>query len=91
MSRRKKPSDEDCEKIAKLIEKGHQIKDLATKYGIDRSTIYNRCKYLYKSQKIPIEIKNRSFIKISSKNSHSRIPIYMMIFGFSFDAMEKIR
>jgi transposase-like protein len=35
----KKLTKEDCEKIAKLIEEGHQIKDLARKYGVDRSTI----------------------------------------------------
>jgi transposase len=55
----KKLTKEDCEKIAKLIEEGHQIKDLAKKYGVDRSTIYNRCKYLYKSRKIPVETKNK--------------------------------
>jgi len=55
----KKLTQEDCEKIAKLIEEGHQIKDLAKKFGVDRSTIYNRCKYLYQSKKIPIETKNK--------------------------------
>ena len=55
----KKLSKEDCEKITKLINEGHQIKDLAKKYGVDRSTIYNRCKYLYKSRKIPLETKNK--------------------------------
>jgi transposase len=54
-----KLTKEDCEKIAKLINEGHQIKDLAKRYGVDRSTIYNRCKYLYKSKKIPIETKNK--------------------------------
>lgn len=55
----KKLTKEDCEKIAKLIEEGHQIKDLAKKYGVDRSTVYNRCKYLYQSRKIPVETKNK--------------------------------
>ena len=55
----KKLTKEDCEKIAELINQGHQIKDLAKKYGVDRSTIYNRCKYLYKSRKIPVETKNK--------------------------------
>ncbi len=54
-----KLTKDDCERIAKLIEDGHQIKDLAKKYGVDRSTIYNRCKYLYKSKKIPVETKNK--------------------------------
>lgn len=54
-----KLSKEDCEKIVKLINEGHQIKDLAEKYGVDRSTISNRCKAMYKSRKIPVEIKNK--------------------------------
>jgi len=59
MTRRRKLTDEDCEKIAKLIDEGHLIKDLAEKYGVDRSTISNRCKAMYKSRKIPVEIKNK--------------------------------
>jgi len=55
----KKLSKDDCEKIAKLINQGHQIKDIAKRYSVDRSTIYNRCKYLYKSGKIPVETKNK--------------------------------
>ena len=55
----KKLTKEDCKRIAKLIDEGHQIKDLAKKYVVDRSTIYNRCKYLYKSRKIPVETKNK--------------------------------
>ena len=54
-----KLTKEDCEKIAKLINEGHQIKDLAKKYGVDRSTISNRCKAMYQSRKIPVEIKNK--------------------------------
>ena len=50
---------EDCERIAKLINEGYEIKDLAKKYGVHRSTIYNRCKYLYQSRKIPIDTKNK--------------------------------
>ncbi|MCK4365395.1 MAG: helix-turn-helix domain-containing protein [Thermoplasmatales archaeon] len=59
MTRRKKLTKEDCEEIAKLIEEGHQIKDLARNYNVDRSTIYNRCKYLYESKKIPVETRNK--------------------------------
>lgn len=54
-----KLSKEDCEQIAKLINEGYDIKDLAEKYNVDRSTIYNRCKYLYQSRKIPVEIRNK--------------------------------
>ena len=54
-----KLTNEDCEHIAKLINNGHQIKDLAQRYGVDRSTIYNRCKYLYQSKKIPVETRNK--------------------------------
>ncbi|MCK4364440.1 MAG: Hin recombinase [Thermoplasmatales archaeon] len=59
MTRRKKLTKEDCEHIAKLINEGHEVKDLADKYNVHRSTIYNRCKYLYQSKKIPIETRNK--------------------------------
>lgn len=55
----KKLTSEDCKKIVELINQRHQIKDLARMYGVDRSTIYNRCKYLYESKKIPIETRNK--------------------------------
>jgi len=54
-----KLTKEDCETIAKLINEGHQIKDLAKQYGVDRSTIFNRCKFLYQSRKIPVETINK--------------------------------
>lgn len=54
-----KLTKEDCKQIAKLINKGYEIKELAKKYGVDRSTIYNRCKYLYQSKKIPLETRNK--------------------------------
>ncbi len=66
----KKLTKKDCEHIAKLIEEGHQIKDLSKKYSIDRSTIYNRCKYLYKSRTIPIETKNKVIKAI--KNGYTK-------------------
>jgi len=66
----KKLTKEDCEQIAKLINEGHQIKDLAKKYGVDRSTIYNRCKYLYQSRKIPVETKNKVIKAI--KQGHTK-------------------
>ena len=55
----RKLTKKDCEKIAKLINEGHQVKDLAEKYGVDRSTIYNRCKYLYDSKKILLETRKK--------------------------------
>ncbi len=66
----KKLTKEDCERIAKLINDGHQIKNLARKYGVDRSTIYNRCKYLYKSKIIPLETKNKVIKAI--KNGYTK-------------------
>ena len=66
----KKLTKEDCEHIAKLIEDGHKIKDLAKKYGVDRSTIYNRCKCLYQSRKIPVETKNKVIKAI--KNGYTK-------------------
>jgi len=38
----KKLTKNDCKKIAKPIKDGHQIKDLAKRYYVDRSKIYNR-------------------------------------------------
>jgi len=49
----------DCEQIAKLINQGHEIKDIAKKFGVHRSVIYRRCKDLYRSREIPVEIKNK--------------------------------
>ena len=66
----KKLTKEDCEKIAKLIKESHLIKDLAKRYGVDRSTIYNRCKSLYKSRTIPVETKN-NVIK-AKQNSYTK-------------------
>jgi len=59
MTRKSKLSKEGCEGIAKLIDEGHQIKDLAKKFKVDKSTIYNRCKFLYQSRKIPLETRNK--------------------------------
>ena len=55
----KKLTEEDCKTIIKLINEGHQIKDLAKKYNVHRSTIENRCKTRYNSNKIPVELKNK--------------------------------
>jgi len=56
---KRKLSDEDCKHIAKLIDQGHQIKDLAKQFNVDRSVISRRCKGMYKSRKIPVETKNK--------------------------------
>lgn len=55
----KKLTQEDCEQIAKLIDEGHQIKDLAEKYGVHRSLISRRCKAMYESREIPVKTKNK--------------------------------
>jgi len=65
-----KLTKEDCEQIAKLINEGHQIKDLAEKYGVDRSTIYNRCKAMYEAREIPVETKNKVIKAI--KEGHTK-------------------
>ena len=65
-----KLTKEDCERIAKLINGGHQIKDLAEKYGVDRSTIYNRCKAMYEAREIPVETKNKVIKAI--KEGHTK-------------------
>ena len=66
----KKLTEEDCKTIIKLIDEGHQIKDIAKKYNVHRSTIENRCKTKYKSNKIPVEIKNRIIKAI--KDGHTK-------------------
>ena len=70
MTRKRKLSKEDCEQIAKLIEDGFEIKDLAEKYGVHRSTIYNQCKYLYQSREIPVKTKNKVIKAI--KEGHTK-------------------
>lgn len=55
----KKLTDKDCKKIAQLINQGHQIKDLAQRFDVHRSTIYRRCKDFYDSKKIPVETRNK--------------------------------
>ncbi|MCK5030624.1 MAG: Hin recombinase [Thermoplasmatales archaeon] len=54
-----KLTKEDCETIAKLIDEGHEIKELAKKYGVDRSLISRRCKDMYRSREIPTETRNK--------------------------------
>jgi len=70
MTRKRKLTKEDCEHIARLINDGHDIKDLAQKYNVHRSTIYNKCKYLYKSRKIPVETRNKVIKAI--KEGHTK-------------------
>ena len=70
MTRRKKLTKEDCEHISKLINEGHDIKDLAEKYNVDRSTIYNRYKAMYQARKIPVEIRNKVIKAI--KEGHTK-------------------
>jgi hypothetical protein len=71
-----KLTKEDCERIAVLIDKGPEIKDLAKKYSVDRSTIHNRCKYFYRSRKIPVETKNK-VIKVI-KEVYSKAEVVQM-------------
>ncbi len=59
MTRRRKLSDDDCERIIKLINEGHQIKKIAKKFGVHDSTIRKRCKYKRNSRWTPIEIKKK--------------------------------
>jgi len=54
-----KLKEKDLKDIKKLLEKGISAKDIAKKYGVDRSTIYNRVKYRHQGKKIPIETKNK--------------------------------
>ena len=44
---------DENKRIANIIEDGVEIKELADKFSVNRSTINNRCKYLYQSRKIP--------------------------------------
>jgi len=66
----KKLTEEDCKKIIKLINEGHQIKDLAKRYNVHRSTIENRCKARYKSNKISVKLKNKVIKAIKEGYTH---------------------
>jgi len=54
-----KLTQKDCERIIKIINQGHQIKDLVKRFGVDPSTIWHRCKGQYLSNRTPVEIKNK--------------------------------
>ncbi|HEC92007.1 MAG TPA: Hin recombinase [Candidatus Atribacteria bacterium] len=55
---------EEIEKIQQLLEKGYTAKELAKKYGVDRSTIYRQVKYRYSAKRMPLEVKNKIIKKI---------------------------
>jgi len=54
-----KLTKDDVKEIQRLLREGVDSKELAKRYGVDRSTIYNRPKYGLKAQKIPVELKNK--------------------------------
>jgi transposase len=54
-----KLTPKDIERIIKLINEGHQMKDLAKRFGVHYTTLHNRCKALYRSRRTPVEVKNK--------------------------------
>jgi len=56
---KRKLSDKQIKTIQKLLQEGHQPKDLAKKYGVHISVIYRRAKYAYQSRALPVELKNK--------------------------------
>jgi transposase len=54
-----KLTQKDIERIIKLVNEGHQIKELAKRFGVHKNTIWKRCKGQYLSNRTPVEIKNR--------------------------------
>jgi len=57
----KKLTEEDCQRIIRLIGEGHMLKDIAKQFNVDPSTIQKRCKGRYELRTIPLEIKNKVF------------------------------
>ena len=57
----KELTKEDCERIAKLIDEGHQIKDLAKWYGLNIDTVYQFTKSIegYSTSFCPLHDQNK--------------------------------
>jgi len=55
----KKLSEEDCKHIIKLINEGHQIKEIAKQFGVHPSLISMRCKGRYLTRMVPLETRNK--------------------------------
>jgi len=56
---KRKLTDKQIKNIQKLLQDGHNAKDLAKKYGVHISVIYRRAKYAYQSRGTPVDIKNK--------------------------------
>jgi len=54
-----KLTEQDVKEIKKLLKEGHTAKELAKRFGVHRSTIYDRAKYGLKAARIPVETKNK--------------------------------
>jgi len=66
----KKLTEDDCQRIIKLIGEGHMLKDIAKQFNVHPSTIQKRCKGRYELRTIPLEIKNKVFQAI--KEGHTK-------------------
>lgn len=59
-----KLTKENVKTISQLLNEDYNAKDLAQKYGVNRSLIYQRAKYPYQARTIPLEVKNNVIMKI---------------------------
>jgi hypothetical protein len=56
---RRKLTEKDIKEIQELLQQGHDVPELAKKYGVSRSVIYRRAKDPYVARGIPLETMNK--------------------------------
>jgi len=56
---KRKLTEKDIEEIQELLQQGHDVPELAERYGVSRSVIYRRAKDPYIARGIPLETRNK--------------------------------
>jgi Mor family transcriptional regulator len=56
---RRKLTEKDIKEIQDLLQQGHDVPELAVRYGVSRSVIYRRAKDPYIARGIPLETRNK--------------------------------
>ena len=56
---KRKLTEKDIKEIQELLQQGHDIPELAKRYGVSRSVIYRRAKDPYIARGIPLETRNK--------------------------------
>jgi Mor family transcriptional regulator len=56
---KRKLTEKDIKEIQELLQQGHDVPELAIKYGVSRSVIYRRAKDPYIARGIPLETRNK--------------------------------